>query len=98
MVPRIWVRREVHAVAGIGNPERFRATLGELGLKPRFHAFPDHYKFSAADLEFNDDLPIVMTAKDAVKCEAFASERCWYLEVEAEIPVELVRFVINKLH
>lgn len=96
--PGVWARREVHAVAGIGNPERFRATLGELGLKPRFHAFPDHYKFSAADLEFNDDLPIVMTAKDAVKCEAFASERCWYLEVEAEIPVELVRFIINKLH
>lgn len=93
-----WAGRKIHGVAGIGNPERFRATLCELGLEPRFQAFPDHYNFTAADLEFNDDLPVVMTAKDAVKCEAFASERCWYLEVDAQIPVQLLRAIINKIN
>ncbi|HAD10620.1 MAG TPA: tetraacyldisaccharide 4'-kinase [Porticoccaceae bacterium] len=92
-----WSGREVHGVAGIGNPARFEATLNELNLKPRFRAFPDHHNFSVADLAFDDDLPIIMTGKDAVKCESFASEHCWYLDVEAEIPEELVCIIGNKI-
>ena len=76
--------RTVHAVAGIGNPGRFFATLRAAGLEPREHAFPDHHAFRAGDLEFGDDLPILMTEKDAVKCAAFARAGRWYLPVEAE--------------
>jgi tetraacyldisaccharide 4'-kinase len=76
-----WRGRAVHAVAGIGNPGRFFATLGSLGLVPQEHAFADHHRFRPADLAFGDDRDIVMTEKDAVKCAAFASDRMWYLSV-----------------
>lgn len=73
----------VHAVAGIGNPSRFFAQLREAGLAPIEHAFPDHHAFSAADLDFGDAAPVLMTEKDAVKCESFADNRHWYVPVEA---------------
>ncbi|WP_435101327.1 tetraacyldisaccharide 4'-kinase [Arhodomonas sp. AD133] len=75
--------QRVHAVAGIGDPERFFATLRTLGLEPVPHAFADHHVFSPADLAFEEPLPVVMTEKDAVKCAAFAPPGCWYLPVSA---------------
>ncbi|MDN3555657.1 tetraacyldisaccharide 4'-kinase [Halomonas maura] len=74
---------EVHAVAGIGRPARFFATLRGLGLEVDPHPFGDHHRFTAADLAFGDDLPVVMTAKDAVKCRDLAGPGTWVLEVEA---------------
>jgi len=87
----------VHAVAGIGHPDRFFALLAKLGLEFDAHPFPDHHPFSAADIAFGDDAPILMTEKDAVKCESFAGERCWYLPVEANIEPALVERVVEKL-
>ena len=75
----------VNAVTGIGNPQRFYTTLEQAGLKLIKHSFPDHYEFQQADLEFDNDFPIVMTEKDAVKCHPFASENCWYLPVKAKL-------------
>jgi len=73
----------VHAVAGIGHPERFFRTLGAAGLEVIPHAFPDHHVYSAADLAFDGGLPILLTEKDAVKCTAFASSRTGYVPVSA---------------
>lgn len=85
--------RSVHAVAGIGNPERFSATLSSLGLEPQLHSFPDHHPFAQTDLEFGDDLPVVMTSKDAVKCEDFAPDNVWVLEVAADVDPSLVQAI-----
>jgi tetraacyldisaccharide 4'-kinase len=79
-----WRGRDVHAVAGIGNPGRFFATLRELGMRPREHAFPDHHPFRPANLQFGDGRDIVMTAKDAVKCAAFVTGSMWYLQVATQ--------------
>jgi tetraacyldisaccharide 4'-kinase len=76
--------RRVHAVAAIGNPARFFGQLRQLGLEPIEHPFPDHHGFAPADLAFGDDAPVIMTEKDAVKCERFADNDWWYLEVSAE--------------
>jgi tetraacyldisaccharide 4'-kinase len=73
--------KPIHAVAGIGNPDRFFATLEGLGLNVIPHAFPDHHWFTANDLDYNDTNPLIMTAKDAVKCEAFAKSHWYYLHV-----------------
>ncbi len=73
----------VHAVAGIGNPDRFFAKLRGLGLEVQEHPFPDHNRFHPEDLRFGDAAPVIMTEKDAVKCERFARPDCWFLEVEA---------------
>jgi tetraacyldisaccharide 4'-kinase len=76
--------RRVHAVAGIGNPGRFFDLLRRAGLEPVAHAFPDHHAYVASELEFADALPVLMTEKDAVKCQAFARTDRWYLPVDAE--------------
>jgi tetraacyldisaccharide 4'-kinase len=90
--------QSVHAVAGIGNPERFRDTLIMLGLNPLLHGFPDHHPFTAADINFDDDWPVVMTAKDAVKCESLNNRDSWFLEIDAMIPSELVQIISKKIH
>jgi tetraacyldisaccharide 4'-kinase len=74
----------VHAVAGIGNPQRFFAQLREAGIEVLEHPFPDHHPFSAAELDFGDRLPVLMTEKDAVKCTGFGDERLWYVPVAAQ--------------
>jgi tetraacyldisaccharide 4'-kinase len=75
--------KRVHAVAGIGNPQRFFAQLDAAGLQVIEHAFPDHHRYRAAELEFHDGLPLLMTEKDAVKCRPFAAANRWYLPVTA---------------
>ena len=75
--------QRVHAIAGIGNPQRFFDTLALLGYEVIAHPFPDHRAFREQDLEFGDGLPLLMTEKDAVKCRAFAADNRYYLPVNA---------------
>lgn len=75
--------QEVHALAGIGNPQRFFRTLEALHWRAIPHAFPDHATYTAAELAFSPPLPLLMTEKDAVKCRAFAAADWWYLAVDA---------------
>ena len=85
----------VHAVAAIGNPQRFFTTLREAGLTLYEHPMPDHHPFKPADLNFGDDLPILMTEKDAVKCGAFADDRCWYVPVTADFVADEAQELID---
>lgn len=87
----------VHAVAGIGNPERFFNTLYSLGVTGDMHPLEDHQRFNADALEFGDQRPVVMTAKDAVKCQAIAPPDSWVLEVEAELPLQFEHWLAAKL-
>lgn len=73
----------MHAVAGIGNPQRFFNTLEALNWRPVPHPFADHAQYDAAQLSFEPSLPLLMTEKDAVKCRAFAAADWWYLAVDA---------------
>jgi tetraacyldisaccharide 4'-kinase len=73
----------VHAVAGIGNPERFFRMLEGHGLQVMRHPFADHHAFQSEELKFTDDLPVLMTEKDAVKCSRFAGPEHWCVPVEA---------------
>ena len=77
----------VHAVAGIGNPERFARLLEELGLGAELHAFADHHRFTGAEIAYEDGAPVVCTDKDAVKLSRLAVPlaHCWRLQVAAEI-------------
>jgi tetraacyldisaccharide 4'-kinase len=88
--PSAWRGGIVHAVAGIGNPERFFDLLRRLRLDPVCHAFPDHHRYVRAELELPDAAAILMTEKDAVKCAAFADGRCWYLPIRARIEPALI--------
>jgi tetraacyldisaccharide 4'-kinase len=85
--------KSVHAVAGIGNPARFFSMLSQLGIHLMLHPFPDHHPFCAADLDFGDDLPVLMTEKDAVKCRGLAGDKHWVVPVEAGLGPEGVALV-----
>ena len=74
---------DCHALAGIGNPERFFKLLAAAGLTCVTQSFPDHYPFQCHDIEFADNKPVLMTEKDAVKCTAFAGKSHWYVPVTA---------------
>ncbi len=87
----------LQAVAGIGHPERFFASLRRLGLDPPTRAFPDHHDYAAAELAFPGADAILMTEKDAVKCRRFADARCWYLRVDAAIEPALVERIVGRL-
>jgi tetraacyldisaccharide 4'-kinase len=78
--------QRVHAIAGIGDPERFFSMLRGHGIAVVPHAFPDHHRYAADDLRFGSDLPVLMTAKDAVKCAAFVTEKHYAVPVRAELP------------
>lgn len=85
----------VHCLAGLGNPSRFFDSVRSLGLDPIPHAYPDHYGYSGAELEFADGLPILTTEKDAIKLKGFANPRLWVLRVK---PVGLEPLLERVLH
>lgn len=76
--------REVHAIAGVGNPGRFFDLLTRHGIMLRPHAFPDHHAYRAEDLLLDPPLPILMTEKDAVKCRRLPCNDCWVVRVDAQ--------------
>jgi len=76
----------VHAVAGIGHPPRFFDALRAFGIEVVEHAFSDHHRYAAGDLDFGDGLPVLMTEKDAVKCRTFAQPGWWSVPVAGELP------------
>lgn len=112
LAPRCWRRLEdgvrfplaplpftlpVHAVAGIGNPERFFRTLAGLGVEGEYHPLADHQHYQDDALNFKEVRPVVMTAKDAVKCNALAPPDSWVLEVEATLPSDFEHWLAARL-
>ena len=88
----------IHALAGIGNPQRFFAHLVRLGLAPnRTQPFPDHHDYQSSDMPGIDAGIILMTEKDAVKCGSFADERMWYMRIDALLPNKFIELVLQKL-
>lgn len=85
----------LHAIAGIGNPQRFFKTVRALGYEPLCHPFPDHYRFTEGDLRFAAGHTLVMTQKDAVKCERFADSHCWYLAIEAQLDADFTTQIVS---
>ena len=77
--------KRVHAIAGIGNPDRFFNMLEEYDINVIKHAFDDHYDFTKSDLNFNDEYPVLMTEKDAIKCSDFELSNHWSIPVEVRL-------------
>lgn len=90
-------RCALHALAGIGNPGRFFQTLESLGLNCKNHPFPDHHRYTLADLAFAKGGILLMTEKDAVKCAGLTPGETWVLPVEAELSPALIDLILEKL-
>ena len=89
--------QRVHAVAGIGDPKRFFLQLARFGMKIVPHPFADHHAFSAADLDFGDADPVVMTEKDAVKCKRIAQAHFWVFPISASLDPAFERWLLERL-
>ncbi|MDD5273939.1 MAG: tetraacyldisaccharide 4'-kinase, partial [Methylovulum sp.] len=91
-----------HALAGIGNPDRFFKQLTATGLLCKTHRFPDHYAYQASDIVFADAHPVLMTEKDAVKCATFATPQHWFVPIqavpEADFTVQLLHLLQSQAH
>ncbi len=88
--------KPIHAVAGIAQPTRFFDTCRELGFSIVEHAFPDHYDFQASDIDF-DSQTVLMTEKDAVKCQSFELDNLWYLPVNADLSSNFDHALLEQL-
>jgi tetraacyldisaccharide 4'-kinase len=75
----------VHALAAIGNPKRFADTLELLGFEVILQSYDDHETMTRTDLMLEDDYPVIITAKDAVKFSSIDLPHVWVLEVEADV-------------
>lgn len=91
--------QRVHAVAGIGHPQRFFETLRAAGLTLIEHPFADHHRFCTEDLRFDDELPVLMTEKDAVKCHTLVPQDgpYWYLPVQARLDDAFTHALIRRI-
>ena len=86
-----------HAVAGIGNPDRFFSALMAQGMVIEPHAFDDHHNYVSADFTTMTGTTLVMTEKDAVKCGELVDEHAWYIPVAAQLPSLFYEAVFDTL-
>ncbi|HEX7053834.1 MAG TPA: tetraacyldisaccharide 4'-kinase [Burkholderiales bacterium] len=89
--------QKVHAVAGIGDPNRFFLHLARFGVKPLPHPFPDHHAFRPGELDFGDSAPVLLTEKDAVKLRAVAQPHWWVLPVTAKVDAAFGEWLLRRL-
>jgi tetraacyldisaccharide 4'-kinase len=87
--------KQVHALAGIGFPEIFFASLKQMGVEVIEHEFPDHYEFTRQDMNLIPDLPILVTHKDAVKLKGIANDNVWVVPLNIEFSEELREQVLK---
>ena len=92
------MHNQVHAIAGVGNPNRFFDLLLRLGFEFDKNPFPDHHKYTKRDLYYLDHLPILMTEKDAAKCKHFKNSKIWYLSIESKIESQFIDRLVEKLN
>lgn len=89
----------LHAIAGIGHPERFFTQLAGLGIDAIPHTFADHHAYAESDLPSGN---VLMTEKDAVKCARLgggaARRDLWFLAVDAVVDAGLQALIINLLN
>ena len=89
--------QEVHAVAGIGNPRRFFNQLKTFNIDVIPHEFNDHHPYQKEDIYFSDNKTVLMTEKDAVKCQHLAINNMWYVPIEVTVSGNLDQLIIQKL-
>ena len=89
--------QQVHALAGIGFPEIFFASLAQMGIDAIEHEFPDHHEFDSQDIPSKPELPILVTHKDAVKLKSIARDNIWVVPLVIELSEDLSQQILNLL-
>jgi len=87
----------VHAVCGIAAPWRFFAMLNALGVNTVNHAYPDHYALNQNDLTFPKNEIVLITEKDAVKCQDYNLPNVWVVKISIKLDDAFCLQLLNKL-
>lgn len=90
--------KTVHALCGIGHPERFFNQLRSLGCDVTPHTFPDHHRYTAKDINIPNADMIIMTEKDAVKCRQFVDDRHWCLPISGSLSNSSMKAILDHIH
>ena len=92
-------KEPVHAVAGIGNPQRFFDLLTDAELDVVPHPHEDHAEIGLEQLRFDEPGPVLITEKDAVKCEHLKPDGVWCVVVDlmfdADRTARLMRLILR---
>jgi len=82
-------------ITAIADPERFYQQLSDEGLQFERIEFLDHHYFSFEDLQNYQDSTVLMTEKDAVKCQALAGQDWWQVGQEVRTDGGVVESVLQ---
>lgn len=89
------------AIAGIGNPKRFFSTLESLSISADYVPLDDHQPINIEMLtELGMDKPnqqILMTMKDAIKCQKIVNDNCWALDVGIQMDKQTKQLIVTLL-
>jgi tetraacyldisaccharide 4'-kinase len=89
--------RKVHAVAGIGHPERFFELLERAGVEVERHPLEDHAPIRPRHLDHEPGVPVLITEKDAVKCRGLGHDDVWVVAVDFRLDGDAERRLIAAL-
>lgn len=89
--------KTVHAVCAIAMPWRFFVLINQYDIKTIEHIYPDHAVLSQDALQFTDDLPVLITEKDAVKCKDLNLDNVWVVHIQICFDEKFKTDFLNKL-
>ena len=97
-----WVQQHahsaIHLISAIGDPQSFFKVMDEFNINYKQHVFIDHYQYTNADfVDFAVEDILLMTQKDAVKCQNLAiKQEVYYLAIETQISQSLGSWLQRK--
>ncbi|APP03988.1 tetraacyldisaccharide 4'-kinase [Vibrio harveyi] len=92
--------QDLVAFAGIGHPPRFFNTLNAMNADVKVtKGFADHQDFDQQELHAlaQQGANVIMTEKDAVKCDSYAQDNWWYLPVSAQFESNDAERILNRI-
>jgi tetraacyldisaccharide 4'-kinase len=89
--------QKILAMAGIANPESFFRLLSSAGFAIVKKPLPDHHKISASDFPEANEMAVLITEKDAVKCADMDLPHVWVVQLGVEVPEATVQALNNIL-
>ena len=90
-----FVEKECVVLTAIANPDLFCQQLSDEGLQFERVEYSDHHYFSFEDLQRYQNKTVLMTEKDAVKCQNFAGPDWWQVGQEVRTGGQVVELVLQ---
>jgi tetraacyldisaccharide 4'-kinase len=84
-----YLPNKITAVAALGNPQRFFDDLLKQGVAGKTIPLPDHATYTPEFFNNINAQCILITEKDAVKCEGITDERIWVVPMTLTLPDSL---------